>query len=100
MKSFTVRLRPDDVKTIRLLRDAGVNVADVFRSSLAMKQEEVRRGRRKWTKQAIDEVFAEIDQITEGLPPPEWVQRGINVTDRRQMRAYVREKLLRKRKGQ
>lgn len=94
MKSFTVRLHEKDAEAIRSLRREGINVADLFRSAVHEKHTAIRRTKR-WTKDSLARLFAELDEIVAEAPLADWIARGIDVTDRRQMRAYIRERLLR-----
>jgi len=94
MKTLNIRLGRREADAIKTLRAAGENVSEVLREAL------VARAAKKTTRKASKaEVLAKLDAIYDRHPGPvpEYIELGIDATNRQQMSAYIRSKILRKR---
>lgn len=95
MTTLNIRLGRREADAVKTLQAAGENVSALLRETLV--ERAAMKKPRKATKEAV---LAKLDAIYDKHPGPvpEYIQRGIDTTNRKQMSAYMRSKILRKRR--
>ncbi|HEY0007695.1 MAG TPA: hypothetical protein VGB55_03135 [Tepidisphaeraceae bacterium] len=93
MKTLNIRLTADEVEAIKVLRAAGENVSALLRQTLI-----THAAKQKPRDVRAADLLTQLDAVYEEHPGPEpdYIQRGIDTSDREQVSAYLREQITRK----
>jgi len=93
MKTLNVRLGPKETAAVKKLRRAGDNVSDIVREALVERAEA-----QSISALSDKDVLRELDALHNKYPGPtaDYIRKGVDITDRKQMSAYIRSSINRK----
>lgn len=100
MSSINIRLSPADAKVVGRLRRNGENVSEIARQAFRAAD----NGRKPRTPASVSEAESMIAELLtrHSVAVPEYIKLGLDITDRKQARAYLklrRERKLRRKAG-